>query len=199
MNYKKGLLIFLISIVGLGGIIVGVGSVLPVEHSTSVVKTFQASRKQLWEKMTKLEQFPEWRSEVTSIEYVIGPDQQLTWRETYDNGESMVFTAKDMSYLGTMTVEIVEPIEDFSGTWKYELFPVRGGTRLTITEAGEVYSPVFRFFAKFVFGYDSTIEQYFSDLEDEFQLIQENPMPKKKQNMTTPPDGQDMALSPAGQ
>ena len=41
--------------------------------------------------------------------------------------------------------------------WTYELAPEGSGTRLTITENGEIYNPIFRFVARFVLGYTSTM------------------------------------------
>ncbi len=39
------------------------------------------------------------------------------------------------------------------------------GTRLTITENGEVYNPIFRFMSRFVFGHTATMDQFLSDLK----------------------------------
>jgi uncharacterized protein YndB with AHSA1/START domain len=47
---------------------------------------------------------------------------------------------------------------DFGGTWTMEIVPAASGSRLTITERGEVYNPIFRALAKFVFGHTSTID-----------------------------------------
>ena len=53
----------------------------------------------------------------------------------------------------------------FGGTWTYRLEPDGGGTRVTITEDGEVYNPVFRFVSRFVMGHDATLRTYLDDLE----------------------------------
>jgi hypothetical protein len=45
----------------------------------------------------------------------------------------------------------------FGGTWTMEITPTPSGSRLTITERGEIYNPVFRALARFVFGYEGTI------------------------------------------
>ena len=46
----------------------------------------------------------------------------------------------------------------FGGTWAMEIMPTPNGSRLTITERGEIYNPIFRTLAKFVFGHASTME-----------------------------------------
>lgn len=47
---------------------------------------------------------------------------------------------------------------DFGGTWTMDIVPTPTGSRLTITERGEIYNPIFRTLARFVFGHASTME-----------------------------------------
>jgi hypothetical protein len=53
----------------------------------------------------------------------------------------------------------------YSGSWTYDLESVPEGTRVTITENGEVPNPIFRFLSKYVFGHTKTMETYLSDLQ----------------------------------
>ena len=46
----------------------------------------------------------------------------------------------------------------FGGTWTMEIVPTANGSRLTITERGEVYNPIFRTLARFVFGHTPTMD-----------------------------------------
>ena len=69
-----------------------------------------------------------------------------------------------------VTVEVVESVPPskfvtrivgesaFGGTWTWVIEPTPGGSRATITERGEIYNPIFRTLAKFVFGHTSTME-----------------------------------------
>ena len=52
----------------------------------------------------------------------------------------------------------------YGGTWTFDLVPEGAGTRLTITENGEVYNPLFRFLSRFVFGHTATMDKYLADL-----------------------------------
>ncbi len=65
---------------------------------------------------------------------------------------------------GRMLVRRVVGERDFGGTWTYELEPDGSGTRLTITEEGEIYRPVFRFLMRFVLGQSRTIDSYLEAL-----------------------------------
>ena len=60
---------------------------------------------------------------------------------------------------------IDEPDQPFGGTWTYNLAGEGAGTRLTITEDGEVYNPVFRFLSRYVFSQTATMEQYLADVQ----------------------------------
>jgi hypothetical protein len=55
---------------------------------------------------------------------------------------------------------IADPDQPFGGTWTFEIAPDVAGSRLTITERGEVYNPIFRFLSRFVFGYTGTMESF---------------------------------------
>lgn len=46
----------------------------------------------------------------------------------------------------------------FGGTWTMKIVPTPTGSRLTITERGEVYNVIFRTLSKFVFGYTGTMD-----------------------------------------
>ena len=60
---------------------------------------------------------------------------------------------------------IADPGLPFGGTWTYEIVPVSDGSRLRITEDGEIYNPIFRFMARFIFGYEGTIRGYMASLQ----------------------------------
>jgi uncharacterized protein YndB with AHSA1/START domain len=71
---------------------------------------------------------------------------------------------------GTVKVAVVERVPPsrfvtrivgetaFGGTWTWEIEKTATGSRATITERGEIYNPIFRTLARFVFGYTSTME-----------------------------------------
>jgi hypothetical protein len=63
-----------------------------------------------------------------------------------------------------LVTRIADQSLPFGGTWTYELTPAGSGTRLTITEHGTVFNPVFRFMSRFVFGHAATIERFLKDI-----------------------------------
>jgi hypothetical protein len=64
-----------------------------------------------------------------------------------------------------MVARVIDPAGDFGGTWTYDLAPGEGGgTQVTITEDGEIYNPIFRVVARFITGYEATMESYLDAL-----------------------------------
>jgi hypothetical protein len=63
---------------------------------------------------------------------------------------------------------IADPSLPFGGRWVYELEPTpSGGTRVTVTEEGEVYNPIFRVVSRFM-DQSATIKEYLTDLAGRF-------------------------------
>jgi hypothetical protein len=62
-------------------------------------------------------------------------------------------------------LQIANPALPFGGTWTYEVRPTPHGSTLTITEDGEIYNPLFRVMARFVFGYEGTMAAYLAAAE----------------------------------
>lgn len=57
----------------------------------------------------------------------------------------------------------------FGGTWTFEIAPAAtGGSDLRVREDGEIYNVIFRFMARFFFGYTASIEGYLRDLGTKF-------------------------------
>ncbi len=78
---------------------------------------------------------------------------------------------------GSSTIEFVEMTEatrlvirekskglDLERTWTFELRADAKGCKLSILEAGEIRSPVNRFFAAWVFGYHGSMSIYLTEL-----------------------------------
>ena len=73
----------------------------------------------------------------------------------------IVMTVGEQSPPSRFVTKIDDASQPFGGTWTFEIVPVsEGRTRLTITERGEIYNPIFRALARFVFGYTSTMDSF---------------------------------------
>ena len=161
------ILIALGSLAALVALVAIAGSLLPKGHSATRRATFQHPAAEVWKAVTDIAGFPSWRGDLKSVERLPDRDGRPVWKE--------------IGRHGTMTLEQVEAIPPkrfvgriadknlpFGGTWTYVLSEEKGATTLAITEDGEVYNPIFRFLARFVFGHAATMEKYLKDLARKF-------------------------------
>lgn len=137
------------------------GSMLPVQHSATVSRVVPGTPERVWSVLTDVEHHKEWRPELISVAKT--SDQPLAWTEKSKFGE-MPFRAEVFEPLRLLVCRIEGKNLPFGGTWTYRLEPADSGTKITITEDGEVYPPAFRFLSKFVFGHTKTIEGFLASL-----------------------------------
>jgi hypothetical protein len=142
--------------------LVAVGFSLPVQHVASGTASLSQLPDEIFVMITDVVRFPEWRSDVTSVELLSAAP--LRWREHGSNGD-ITFVEEQLSRQTRFVTRIDEPSLPFGGTRTYELASGAGGTTLTITEQGEVYNPIFRVMSRFVFGHTATIDAYLAALQ----------------------------------
>ena len=159
----KGLLIAAALLIGLIGIMAAVGATLPVKHTASLEAVYPAPRDSVYVLITDVSRYTEWRSGLERVEQRPPVAGKPRWLEVGDDGE-MLFEATESDPGRRHVTRIADPGLPFGGTWTFELEDAPAGTRLQITEDGEVYNPIFRFMSRFVFGHRAGIERFHSDL-----------------------------------
>jgi hypothetical protein len=125
------------------GAVAVVGWSLPVAHVASASATVAKPPDAVYSIVADLNAYPQWWS----------GDPQV---------KSEVVEARAPSRLVT---RIADPEQPFGGTWTFEIVPDGTGSRVTITENGEVYNPVFRFMSRFVLGRTATMESFLDALQ----------------------------------
>src|SRR4051812_19066446 len=157
------ILVAVVVVLVLGVLIVGWS--LPVKHRASRSVHLAASPHAVFAIVTDVAGFPRWRSGIARVEVLASADGGAVTRFREHSGD------------GALTYDIVERVPDrrmvtriadtglpFGGQWTYEIEPDGSGTRLTLTEDGEVYNPVFRFVSRFVMGHTASIDRYLGDV-----------------------------------
>lgn len=106
-------------------------------------------------------EFPRPPADVYAI--VADIDHYQQWWTDMEKVEVMVIERSPPSRFAT---KIADPNQPFGGTWTYDIVPAgEGRSRLTITERGEIYNPIFRALARFVFGYNGTMDSCLAALQ----------------------------------
>jgi uncharacterized protein YndB with AHSA1/START domain len=140
-----------------------VGFMLPVAHEASAQATFERPPAEVFATIADVRRYPEWRRDVTRIE-VLAEEPKTRWKESGRNGD-ITFELDESMPPSRLRSRIADPSLPFGGSWTYEVTPSGSGTRVRITEHGEVYNPMFRVLARFVFGHTATMEQFLQNLE----------------------------------
>ena len=162
MFWVLGIVGGLIALVALAVLI---GWLLPQNHVAHRRALFRQSSEALWETITGP---PTWRPDVKSFEMLLAREGRKVWCEVDLHGQRITFEEVEAVPPSRLVGRIADPKLPFGGSWTYELLPGDGGTTLAITERGEIYNPFFRFMARFVFGYTSTLEKYLRNLGKKF-------------------------------
>ena len=124
----------IVTLVGLVGVMALAGYLLPVGHEASRSAEFNKPPEAVFALVSDLNNYRSW----------------------WDGAEVKSEVVESVAPTKLVTKVVGET--QFGGTWTFEITPTPGGSRLTITERGEIYNPVFRILAKLVFGYTSTME-----------------------------------------
>ena len=159
--------VLLAVVVGLGLIVVLVGSLLPVKHVATVSARVPAAPEQVWQVLTDVAAYPTWRGDVTSVEPMPAERGRVAWREQGNNG-AISYAIEQADAPRRLVTRITDKSLPFGGTWEYVVTPEGTGSRVQITEHGEVYNPVFRFVSRFIMGHTATTSAYLKALGARF-------------------------------
>jgi hypothetical protein len=113
--------------------------------------------------ITDFARFPEWRSEVRTVELLGDDGRGMRFREDGKHGV-VTYRVERRQPDSRLVTRIDDPSLPYGGTWTLEVKPAPEGAALTITEDGEIYNPIFRVLSKGIFSPYATIDIYQSDL-----------------------------------
>ncbi len=146
------------------GVAVFVGRSVPVEHSVTVTGVFPVGVETLWTAATDYRGYPLWRSGIDEVERLPDMDGAVAWEERGSAGQ-ITMMIEESSPPHRFVARVVDE-EDFGGTWTFVMEEVEAGSRLSLTEDGEVYNPFFRFMSHYVLGYEGALETFMEELAE---------------------------------
>ncbi|HEV8216582.1 MAG TPA: SRPBCC family protein [Gemmatimonadaceae bacterium] len=145
-----------------------IGAMLPRDHVASVTARIAAAPADVWATITTPADFPTWRSDVKRVELLPATATGPSWREHGSNG-AITFAVEAWEPPTRYVGRIADKGLPFGGAWEYRLEPDgASGTRVTITERGSIYNPIFRFVSRFFMGYTGTMKSYLHALARRF-------------------------------
>lgn len=160
VKYGLALLLLAVAVVFL------IGWRLPESHEATVEREYAFAPERVFQEIATPAEYPKWRSGVQKVDILpeSETDRLKRFRE-YALGDEMTYVIEE-SVPGQRFVTTIEGDDlPYGGSWIYELSPSAKGTKLRITEEGEVYNPIFRFVSRFIMGHTRSLERFHSDLE----------------------------------
>ena len=144
-------------VVGMVALMALIGAMLPKGHRATRSARFRQTPDALYRTIAGPST---WRSDVKATGTL--PDGR--WWEQDGHNNKVTFELVEDRPPTRRVTRIADKSLPFGGTWTVEVEPQSEGSTVRITEDGEVYHVIFRFMARFVFGYTGTIETYLRDL-----------------------------------
>jgi len=138
-------------------IVCAIGYMLPKSHVASASARFAAPPDSIWNSLTDVTAFPRWRPGLSRVDLLPDENGQRGWQE-FGKNDAVTYRVVESVPPRRLVTRIADQNLPYGGSWTYDLTPDGSGTRLTITENGEVYNPIFRFVSRFVLGYTSTMD-----------------------------------------
>ena len=154
-------------IVLLVAVVALIGSRLPVQHTATRSVVLRQSAPEVYGVIRDFNAAPTWRSDLKSVEVQPQPNGKIHFRENGSQGTVNYEVVEDVPGQRLVT-RILDTDLGYSGKWTYAFTPEGGGTRVSITEDGEVTNVIFRFMSKYVFGHTATMDNYLNSLAKKF-------------------------------
>ncbi len=144
-----------------------IGTCLPRSHEATRTAAFHRRPAELYAAVRDFAALPSWRSDLRSTEILPPRDGHVCYREISRHRPITYLVLEDKA-AETLTVKIADENLPFGGTWTFEFSSTTEGGRVRIIEHGEVKNVIFRFMARFIFGYTGSIDNYLRDLGKKF-------------------------------
>lgn len=165
----KWVFVSLGTVVGLVAVMALIGAFVPREHRATSTITLRQPADTVWKVVRDLGGIPAWWPEIK--ESVRQPDRngQEVWRQKMSGFDVPLIVVEATAPRKLVTqIDTSGGAGSFGGTWTYELIGDSTGTKISVTEAGWIGNPIFRFLSRFVFGYYSSLDGYLKALGKRF-------------------------------
>jgi Polyketide cyclase / dehydrase and lipid transport len=154
-------------IVGVALLIVIIGLLLPKSHVAARSIALHRLPEEVFRLISDVKAAPAWRPDVQNVELLEPVDGHIRFREKSRNG-ALTMEIVESNSPSRLVTRITDPRLPFGGIWIFDIAPTPDGSRLNITERGEIYNPLFRFVSHFILGYNRTLNTYLQNVRRKF-------------------------------
>ena len=167
----KGLVVLVVGIGCVFGVMVWMGSRLPVTGGATVGGGGGAPRERVWELISDTAEESGWRHGVRYVGPLPPQDGADCWKET-QAGIVLPFCVAEEMGMARRVVKVGRPTKGikrnvYTASWTFELEEGGSGTMVRITEARTERSALRRFLEHYAIGDDVPVRTYLEDLRVE--------------------------------
>jgi uncharacterized protein YndB with AHSA1/START domain len=150
------------------GMVLWLGGRLPERHRIAVAMRLRQSPDAVFDTIADVKAAASWRDGMTSSVLLdSAADGALRFRQTDGNG-TITYRIEESERPKRFVTRIDDQSLPFGGTWTISITANGEATDVEVVEEGEVRSSLFRFFARYVFGYHRSAEAYLRGLGKRF-------------------------------
>lgn len=164
----KVVVAIVVALLAIGATVAFAGSRLPVGHVATRSVLINAPIDSVFAAVTDFGGSPAWRTDLKTVTVTTDTTTGRPRVTEVSSTGSMTMDVEQLVAPSRLVTRIVGEGLPFGGAWAYALEPQGNTTRVTITEYGEVYNPVFRFISRYIMGHAGTIETYLTSLGRRF-------------------------------
>ena len=158
MTLLRWLGVIVAVVMAVGAVVYGVGALLPRHHVARADRVVEAPIEEVAARIRGVRDYPRWRPGV-AVEVRGEVDGAIVYVETAGDDRIAYRLSEPTPGRRFVTVMTDETLP-FGGRWTFDLEPRGRSTLVRIREDGEIRDPLYRFFARFVFGYTSSMTGY---------------------------------------
>ena len=158
MNLLRWIGVIVAVLVAAGALVYAIGAALPRAHVARVEGVVPMPADAVAARIRGVRDYPRWRPGVT-VDSLGAADGGVSYVETND-GDRIAYTLTEPQPGRRFDTTITDQTLPFGGRWTFDLESQGSSTRVRIEENGVIRDPLYRFFARFVFGYTSSMQGY---------------------------------------
>jgi len=145
-----------------------IGAFVSRDHRATSTISLRQPLDSVWKVVRDIGGAPAWFSAMEKSERLPDRDGHEVWHQKM-SGFDVPIIVLESAPPGRLVTQI-DPAAGgaFGGTWTYELAPDSTGTRISVTEAGWISNPIFRFMSRVLFGYYGSLDKYLKALGTRF-------------------------------
>jgi carbon monoxide dehydrogenase subunit G len=164
----KWVLIVVGGIVALMALMALIGACVSRDHRATSAISLRRPPDTVWKTVRDIGGLPAWFPAMQLSERLPDRDGHEVWRQKMSGFDVPIIVVESSPPRRLVTQIDRTAGGAFGGTWTYELISDGAGTRISVTEAGWIGNPIFRFMSRFLFGYYGSLDKYLKALGTRF-------------------------------